>query len=117
MVEQANTPEPALDRAFAAVADPTRRAILDRLRSGPSTISELAQPFEVSFAAVSKHVGVLERAGLLRREVQGRAHWCHLEVEPLRQVADWAGRHVALWETRLDALAEHLGTDSGRAKS
>ncbi len=80
-----------LDKTFAALADPTRRALLARLRHGPATISELAQPFDMSLAAVSKHLRVLEGAGLMRREVRGREHHCHLEDEPLRAVERFAG--------------------------
>ena len=99
---------PDLDGVFHALADPTRRAILARLRAGPATISEIAAPFGVSFAAVSKHVGVLERAGLLRREVRGRSHYCHLDPTPLRAVAAFADDYLALWEKRLDALEDLL---------
>lgn len=98
----------SLDLSLAAIADPTRRAILAQLRTGPATISTLAEPFGVSFAAVSKHVGVLERAGLLRREVRGRSHWCHLDAEPLHAVADWTRTYISFWEERLDALGAHL---------
>ena len=101
MVEQIS----GLTGTLAAVADPTRRALLEQLCQGPATISELAAPIAMSFAAVSKHVGVLERAGLLRREVRGRAHFCHLQAAPLRAVADWTEAYRRFWDTRLDALA------------
>jgi DNA-binding transcriptional ArsR family regulator len=94
-----------LDRTFAALADPTRRAILARLRAGEATVGGLAEPFDMTLAAVSKHVGVLERAGLVRREVRGREHHCRLVAEPLRTVADWTDAYRACWEERLDALA------------
>ena len=93
-----------LDRVFSAVADPTRRAILASLRRRPATISVLAEPFEISFAAVSKHVIALERAGLLRREIVGREHHCHLIARPLEEAADWLERYRGFWESRLDAL-------------
>jgi DNA-binding transcriptional ArsR family regulator len=101
------------DLAFAALADPTRRAILTRLRVGASTVSALAEPFDMSLAAVSKHVRLLERAGLIRREVKGREHYCHLQAGPLREVARWAA-YVAAWEERLDALEVHLGRSKTR---
>ena len=102
-----------LDQTLGALADPTRRALLGALRRGPATISELAEPFDVSFAAISKHVGVLERAGLLRREVRGRAHWCHLEASPLREVAAWTGETIQFWEDRLDALERFVEAERG----
>lgn len=101
--------------AFAALADPTRRAILTRLRDGASTVTALAEPFDMSLAAVSKHVRLLERAGLIRREVKGREHYCHLQAAPLREVARWAA-YLAAWEERLDALGEHLGKSTTRAR-
>ncbi len=103
-------PEPhdPVGDVFAAVADPTRRALLARLIRGPATVSELAEPFPISFNAVSKHLMVLERAGLLRREVEGRTHYCHLNARPLRQAADWLEPYRTFWEERLDALDELL---------
>src|SRR5258708_15827873 len=82
-----------IDAVFAAVADPTRRAILATLASGERTISELAEPFDMSFYAVSKHVRVLERAGLLRREIHGREHRCPLGAQPLAAAAKWVGHY------------------------
>ncbi len=93
-----------LDRTFAALADPTRRAILARLRNGAVAVGELAEPFDVSLAAVSKHVRVLERAGLVRREVRGREHRCHLSAGPLGAAARWTEAYRAFWEERMDAL-------------
>ena len=98
-----------IDEAFAALSDPTRRALLTRLRRGGQSVTSLAEPFAMSFAAVSKHLGVLERAGLIRREVRGRERHCHLRSEPLKAVARWAA-YVASWEARLDALGEHLAS-------
>jgi DNA-binding transcriptional ArsR family regulator len=109
MVERsARAREQRLTRTFAAVSDPTRRAILARLRRGGATISELAVPFDVSFAAVSKHVQVLERAGLLAREVVGREHHLTLVAAPLHEASDWTGDYRAFWEVRLDALEAML---------
>ena len=104
MVDQ----QSVLDQTFGALADPTRRAILVRLESGSATVSEVAAPFEMSLYGVSKHVRVLERAGLVRREVHGREHHLHLEAAPLEQVADFGERYRAFWEVRLDALATLL---------
>jgi DNA-binding transcriptional ArsR family regulator len=102
MVERSGA---ALDRTFAALADPTRRQILARLRRGPATIGELAAPFRMSFAGVSKHLKRLERAGLVRREVRGRRHVCRLHARPLRVAAAWTLGYRDFWEGRLDALA------------
>jgi len=97
-----------LDRVFAAVADPTRRAILENLTQGPATVTEIARSFPVSLNAVSKHIMVLERAGLIRREIQGREHHCSLAVRPLREATAWLDHYREFWETRLDALEQHL---------
>jgi DNA-binding transcriptional ArsR family regulator len=97
-----------LDRVFGAVADPTRRAILVTLRRRPATITEIARRFPVSLNAVSKHVKVLERAGLVHRDVIGREHYCRVEVEPLRRATAWLEHHREFWEVRLDALARHV---------
>ncbi len=109
--------EPADDRlgpVFAALADPTRRRILGRLRDGAATVSALADPFPMSFAAVSKHVRVLERAGLVRREVHGREHRLSLEAAPLREAAAWTLGYRDFWEPRLDALDALLRREKRR---
>ena len=97
-----------LSTTFAALADPTRRAILARLASGECSVSELAEPFEMSLPAVSKHLRVLERAGLIvrRREAQWRP--CRIEAAPLKEVAEWAERYRHIWEQRLDRLDAYL---------
>ena len=99
-----------LDATFAALADPTRRAILARLASGEHTVGELAEPFQMSLPAVSKHLRVLERAGLIvqRREAQRRP--CRIEASPLKDVAEWAEHYRHIWEERLDRLDEYLAT-------
>ena len=97
-----------LDRVFSALADPTRRAILRRLVRRPATINELARPFSVSLNAISKHVMVLERAGLVRRQIKGREHHCRIEPRPLREANSWLERYRPFWETRLDALAIYV---------
>src|SRR3954470_2721101 len=93
-----------LDQVCAAIADPTRRAILDRLMQGPARITDVAAPFEMSLVAVSKHVRTLERAGLVRRRVQGREHTLMLDARPLRDVARWTSRYQQFWSQRLDRL-------------
>jgi DNA-binding transcriptional ArsR family regulator len=97
-----------LDRTFAALSDPTRRTMLARLRRSEATISDLARPFNMSFNGVSKHVKALEQAGLLRRRVEGREHYCALEPEPLRQATRWLDEYRFFWNERLDALDAFL---------
>jgi DNA-binding transcriptional ArsR family regulator len=98
----------SLSTTFAALADPTRRAILARLASGDCSVTELAAPFEMSLPAVSKHLRVLERAGLITRGREAQWRPCRLEAAPLKDVADWAERYRALWEQRLDRLDIYL---------
>src|SRR5215472_8153306 len=97
-----------LSTTFAALADPTRRAILARLLSGECSVGELAEPFEMSMPAVSKHLRVLERAGLItqRREAQFRR--CRIEGAPLKEVFDWTAHYSRVWEERFDRLDEYL---------
>jgi DNA-binding transcriptional ArsR family regulator len=98
----------SLNRVFSAVADPTRRAILRALAKNPATITEIAKPFPVSLNAVSKHVMVLERAGLIRREIQGREHLCSLDPRPLREATAWLDHYRQFWDVRLEALERYL---------
>jgi DNA-binding transcriptional ArsR family regulator len=98
----------ALDRVFSAVSDATRRAILETLAKKPATITEIATPFSVSLNAVSKHIMVLERAGLIRREVHGREHLCSLEPQPLREATAWLEEYRRFWNVRLDALEQYV---------
>ena len=97
-----------LSTTFAALADPTRRAILARLLAGECSVGELAEPFEMSMPAVSKHLRVLERAGLIaqRRDAQWRR--CRIQADPLREVSDWTGRYRQVWEERLDRLDGYI---------
>ena len=97
-----------LSTTFAALADPTRRAILARLASGECSVTELAEPFDMSMPAVSKHLRVLERAGLIARGREAQWRPCRLEPAPLKEVADWAERYRAIWEQRLDRLDTYL---------
>lgn len=109
-------PTDQLDRTFAALADPTRRAILARLASGEATVTELAAPFEISLPAVSKHLKVLERAGLVVRGRERQWRPARLEATPLRDVAEWAERYRRFWEERYDRLEEYLEELQGRGK-
>jgi DNA-binding transcriptional ArsR family regulator len=101
-------PSDQLNRTFAALADPTRRAILARLRSGEATVKELAEPFAISPPAVTKHLKVLQRAGLI---TQGReAQWrpCRIEAGPLKEAAGWIDQYRQLWSERFDRLDDYL---------
>jgi DNA-binding transcriptional ArsR family regulator len=97
-----------LSATFAALADPTRRAILARLASGEATVSELAEPFKLSLPGVSKHLKVLENAGLISKGREAQRRPCRLEVAPLKEVAEWADRYRTMWEKRLDRLEIYL---------
>jgi DNA-binding transcriptional ArsR family regulator len=107
MVNYAKTPD-QLSATFAALADPTRRAILTRLLSGERSVTELAEPFDMSMPAVSKHLRVLERAGLIARRREAQWRRCRVEAGPLKDVADWTERYRPLWEERLDRLDKYL---------
>jgi len=98
----------ALSSTFSALADPTRRAILARLAQGECSVNELAEPFDMSLPAVSKHLQVLERAGLIAKRRDAQRRPCRLEAAPLKQVADWAEHYRELWEQRLDRLEDYL---------
>jgi DNA-binding transcriptional ArsR family regulator len=108
MVEQRVDP---LSRVFRALGDPTRRAMLQRLAAGERTVTELAAPFRMSLAAASKHVKVLEQAGLVRRTVRGRTHHCRLDAERLAEVQAWVSRYERFWTDRLAALERELGKE------
>ncbi len=98
----------SLDETFAALADPTRRAILERLRRGDCNVTELAQPFAISLPAISKHLRVLERAGLIRQEKQGRVRRCCLCAGPMHAALSWIDRYRDFWSDKLDALADYF---------
>ena len=105
-----------LDRVFAALADPTRRAIIARLVTGDATVAELNRPFRMSQPAISKHLKVLERAGLISRRRQATARLSHLEAEPLREATAWLARYREFWDEsfeRLDDLLDHLQQERG----
>ncbi len=98
----------SLSTTFAALADPTRRAILARLAAGDCTVTELATPFDMTLPGVSKHLRVLERAGLIARRRAAQSRPCHLQAAPLKDVAEWAERYRDLWEGRFDRLGTYL---------
>jgi DNA-binding transcriptional ArsR family regulator len=102
------TTDDPLSITFAALADPTRRAILARLASGEATVTELAAPFEISLPAISKHLKVLQRAGLIEQGRQAQWRPCRLTPEPLRDLADWVGQYKRHWEVSFDRLDEYL---------
>jgi DNA-binding transcriptional ArsR family regulator len=97
-----------LSTTFAALADPTRRAILARLALGECSVTELAEPFDMSLPAVSKHLRVLERAGLIARGREAQWRPCRIEAAPLKEVADWTARYRNLWEQRFNRLDTYL---------
>lgn len=97
-----------LTSTFAALADPTRRAILARLSTGECSVTELAEPFAMSMPAVSKHLRVLEQAGLISRRREAQWRWCRIEGQPLKDISDWAQHYRHLWEQRLDRLDSYL---------
>jgi DNA-binding transcriptional ArsR family regulator len=99
-----------LDATFAALADPTRRAILARLARGEASVNELAEPFDMSLPAISKHLKVLERAGLITRTREAQSRPCRIEAAPLVAAADWIEHHRKTWESRLDRLDAYLKT-------
>jgi len=109
MVEQQAS---ALDRVFGALSDSTRRAMLRRLAGGTRTVGELAEPFDMSFAAAAKHVKVLEEAGLLSRTIEGRTHRCRIEAGPLAQADRWLTYYERFWSLRLDDLEQALVRES-----
>ncbi len=106
-----------LDRTFAALADPTRRRILAHLARGHRRVTDLARPYDMSLPAVSKHLRVLEKAGLLRRRRSGRVHEIQLQAKPLKQAAQWVEEYRRFWEGSLDRLAEFLEKTKKREKT
>ena len=109
--------EAVLNATFAALADPTRRAILARLATGEASVTELAEPFAMSQPAISKHLKVLERAGLISRHRQATARLSHLEAEPLKEATEWLFTYREFWEEsyeRLDAVLEDMKNDDNR---
>jgi DNA-binding transcriptional ArsR family regulator len=101
-----------LNNTFSALSDPTRRAIISKLTKGDMPIMELASPFDMSLPAVSKHIRVLEKAGLVICRKQGRVHYCRLNAQPLRDAAKWLAFYQQFWDAKLDALANFLEENS-----
>ena len=106
-----------LSTVFAALADPTRRAILARLSEGEAPVKELAKPFDLSGPAITKHLKVLERAGLISRSREGQQRPCRLEARALAPAADWIEQYRAMWEERLDRLDAYLKSVAPKSKS
>jgi DNA-binding transcriptional ArsR family regulator len=104
----------ALSATFSALADPTRRAILTRLATGQASVTELAEPFDISLPAVTKHLKVLERAGLISRSRAAQWRPCRLEAKPLHEVFDWVEQYRQHWEQRLDRLEDYLNLLQGK---
>jgi DNA-binding transcriptional ArsR family regulator len=102
-----------LDRTYAALADPTRRSLLVALRQGEARITDLAEPLPMTFAGVSRHIGVLEAAGLVERSIVGRDHWLSLRPAALDPALAWIAEQNALWNARADALADRLRRKRG----
>jgi DNA-binding transcriptional ArsR family regulator len=105
-----------LNAAFAALADPTRRAILARLASGEASVTELAEPFDISLPAISKHLKTLERAGLIARGREAQWRPCRLEAGPLKEIADWVGTYRRFWDASFDRLDDYLLDLQGKRK-
>ena len=101
-------PDVNLDAVFGALADPTRRSLLKRLARGPATVGELAEPFSMSLPAVSKHLTVLRRAGLIEQRRSGRLHRCRLVAAPLKKAVSWIEEYEEFWESQLDSLDDFL---------
>jgi len=117
LVEEGEAPEASLDAVFFALADPVRRAILERLDDGPLLVSELAAPFEISLQAVSRHIQVLVRAGLIQQERTGRISRCSLVAGPIFAAAVWMNRYSKYWQQQFDLLAlalDDIGAQRGR---
>ena len=106
-----------LDNTFHAVADPTRRAILKMLSERQARVTEIAKSFPYSLNAISKHLKVLEQAGLIRREIKGRDHFCQLDSAPLQEASDWFAFYRQFWEERLDAMERYITRNRKRRKN
>lgn len=106
-----------LSTTFAALADPTRRAILARLARGETSVGELGQPFDISGPAISRHLRVLEKAGLIERRAEAQWRFCRLRGEAMREASQWLERYRAFWDESLDRLVEYLGPKPQRRRS
>ena len=103
-----NYEQQSLNQIFSALSDPTRRAILLRLTAGEATVTEVAEPFAMTLPAISKHLRVLEEAGLLARRKDGRTHYLHLKADTLKDAADWLAHYKRFWEAQIDSLEQFL---------
>jgi DNA-binding transcriptional ArsR family regulator len=110
-MQSANASSAQIDNVFRALADPTRRAIIERLAGSPASVSELAAPFDMSLPAIYQHLQMLRDAGLVQTIKAGRIRTCRLEVRTLLSAEDWLSGRRAMWELRFDALAKHLARD------
>lgn len=106
----------ALDRTFRALADPTRRAMVERLARGPATVSDLARPFRMALPSLLEHLRLLEETGLVRSEKVGRVRTCRLDPAPMRRTEAWLAKQRGLWERRLDRLEDYLAELQGKGK-
>jgi DNA-binding transcriptional ArsR family regulator len=106
---------PSLDRVFQALADPTRRLILERLTRGPASVSELAEPHDMTLPAIVQHLQVLEESGLVRSEKEGRVRTCRIDRRTMRAAEDWISRRRMAWERKLDRLGEFLKEEKRKA--
>ena len=105
--------EARLDRIFHALSDPTRRALLQRLSQAPEKVTSLAEPFDMSLNAISKHLKTLEKAGLIDRDIKGRMSICYLQTEPLHDARTWLDQYARFWDETLDALSRHMERQVG----
>ncbi|GAY14793.1 transcriptional regulator [Mycobacterium sp. shizuoka-1] len=105
-----------MDRAYAALADPTRRHLIETLRNGDARITDLAAPLPMTFAGVSRHIGVLESAGLVARDIRGREHWVSLRPDGLTAAQHWLDEQTTFWSVRADVLAARLRRKNGRQR-
>jgi len=106
-----STPHEQLNRVFFALSDATRRGILAQLASGTSTVGDLARPYNMSAPAISRHLRILEKAGLIRRDKRGREHHCSLSTDGLQTAEDWLNFHRDFWESRLNALEDFISSE------
>ena len=109
--------DPSLDAVFGALSDPTRRRILDLLARTDCCVTDLAKPFSISLPAISKHLRVLENAGLIKRERNGRVHRLRLRAKPMSEAAEWIDRYREFWEAQLDALSRYLENQTQKEKN
>ena len=112
MISSALAADDRLDMIFQALANRTRRALLARLNAGPAMVTELARPFGMSLNAISKHLTVLERAGLVDRSIDGRVHSCALNVGPLASAEEWISAYTKFWNSQIDSLAAFVESES-----